>query len=164
MTPKTYLIPVPPREGECVTGPLNPGAPSGAGPPGPVPLTAHRAPGALAGAPPGAPVVELPSLEKDVPKAPARRIGNVLLVSSSRHPDQWIVPGGGMEPEEEPCGAAVREVFEEETTSNRFLDKDQDFTARISSSADLRPLTLIRRFHKPKPNIAITNDYRQTNK
>ncbi|KAK2918001.1 hypothetical protein Q8A73_004747 [Channa argus] len=37
----------------------------------------------------------------------------VLLVSSSRHPDQWIVPGGGMEPEEEPCGAAVREVYEE---------------------------------------------------
>uniref|UniRef100_A0A8C1H072 diphosphoinositol-polyphosphate diphosphatase n=2 Tax=Cyprinus carpio TaxID=7962 RepID=A0A8C1H072_CYPCA len=37
----------------------------------------------------------------------------VLLVSSSRNPDQWIVPGGGMEPEEEPCGAAVREVFEE---------------------------------------------------
>ncbi|XP_035654220.1 diphosphoinositol polyphosphate phosphohydrolase 2-like isoform X4 [Oncorhynchus keta] len=38
----------------------------------------------------------------------------VLLVSSSRHPDQWIVPGGGMEPEEEPCGAAVREVYEED--------------------------------------------------
>uniref|UniRef100_A0A8D3E5E8 diphosphoinositol-polyphosphate diphosphatase n=1 Tax=Scophthalmus maximus TaxID=52904 RepID=A0A8D3E5E8_SCOMX len=37
----------------------------------------------------------------------------VLLVSSSRHPDQWIVPGGGMEPEEEPCGTAVREVYEE---------------------------------------------------
>ncbi|KAM6986959.1 diphosphoinositol polyphosphate phosphohydrolase 2-like isoform 2-T2 [Aplochiton taeniatus] len=37
----------------------------------------------------------------------------VLLVSRSGHPDQWIVPGGGMEPEEEPCGAAVREVFEE---------------------------------------------------
>lgn len=34
-------------------------------------------------------------------------------MSSSRHPDQWIVPGGGMEPEEEPCGAAVREVYEE---------------------------------------------------
>ncbi|CAL8405119.1 unnamed protein product [Arctogadus glacialis] len=77
MTPKTYLIPVPPREGECVTGctPLDPGAPSGAGPPGPVPLTAHRAPGAPAGAPPGALGVELPSLEKDVPKA--QRIGNV---------------------------------------------------------------------------------------
>ncbi|KAK1338517.1 hypothetical protein QTO34_001634 [Cnephaeus nilssonii] len=38
----------------------------------------------------------------------------VLLVSSSRHPDRWIVPGGGMEPEEEPSMAAVREVCEEE--------------------------------------------------
>uniref|UniRef100_A0A8B9PB57 diphosphoinositol-polyphosphate diphosphatase n=1 Tax=Apteryx owenii TaxID=8824 RepID=A0A8B9PB57_APTOW len=37
----------------------------------------------------------------------------VLLVSSSRHPDRWIVPGGGMEPEEEPNMAAVREVCEE---------------------------------------------------
>ncbi|XP_074092618.1 diphosphoinositol polyphosphate phosphohydrolase 1 [Macrotis lagotis] len=37
----------------------------------------------------------------------------VLLVSSSRHPDKWIVPGGGMEPEEEPGMAAVREVCEE---------------------------------------------------
>uniref|UniRef100_A0A8I5N3C8 diphosphoinositol-polyphosphate diphosphatase n=1 Tax=Papio anubis TaxID=9555 RepID=A0A8I5N3C8_PAPAN len=38
---------------------------------------------------------------------------HVLLVSSSRHPDRWIVPGGGMEPEEEPSVAAVREVCEE---------------------------------------------------
>uniref|UniRef100_A0AAZ3PXI6 diphosphoinositol-polyphosphate diphosphatase n=1 Tax=Oncorhynchus tshawytscha TaxID=74940 RepID=A0AAZ3PXI6_ONCTS len=37
----------------------------------------------------------------------------VLLVSSSRHPDKWIVPGGGMEPEEEPNVAAAREVCEE---------------------------------------------------
>lgn len=37
----------------------------------------------------------------------------VLLVSSSRYPDKWIVPGGGMEPEEEPNIAAVREVCEE---------------------------------------------------
>ncbi|XP_063810958.1 diphosphoinositol polyphosphate phosphohydrolase 1 isoform X2 [Pseudophryne corroboree] len=37
----------------------------------------------------------------------------VLLVSSSRYPDRWIVPGGGLEPEEEPSAAAVREVFEE---------------------------------------------------
>ncbi|KAJ8259604.1 hypothetical protein GJAV_G00171340 [Gymnothorax javanicus] len=37
----------------------------------------------------------------------------VLLVSSSRYPDKWIVPGGGMEPEEEPNMAAVREVCEE---------------------------------------------------
>ncbi|KAF6718296.1 Diphosphoinositol polyphosphate phosphohydrolase 1 [Oryzias melastigma] len=47
----------------------------------------------------------------------------VLLVSSSRHPDQWIVPGGGMEPEEEPCGAAVREVFEEASTLGRNMLK-----------------------------------------
>uniref|UniRef100_H3AIR3 diphosphoinositol-polyphosphate diphosphatase n=1 Tax=Latimeria chalumnae TaxID=7897 RepID=H3AIR3_LATCH len=40
-------------------------------------------------------------------------LNKVLLVSSSRYPDQWIVPGGGMEPEEEPGGAAVREVYEE---------------------------------------------------
>lgn len=44
-------------------------------------------------------------------------VWQVLLVSSSRHPDQWIVPGGGMEPEEEPCGAAVREVYEEASSS-----------------------------------------------
>jgi len=37
----------------------------------------------------------------------------VLLVSSSGHPDQWIVPGGGIEPEETPSTAAVREVIEE---------------------------------------------------
>ncbi|EPQ14435.1 Diphosphoinositol polyphosphate phosphohydrolase 2 [Myotis brandtii] len=42
-----------------------------------------------------------------------QRRAQVLLVSSSRYPDQWIVPGGGMEPEEEPGGAAVREVYEE---------------------------------------------------
>ncbi|KAL4236681.1 Diphosphoinositol polyphosphate phosphohydrolase 2 [Mactra antiquata] len=37
----------------------------------------------------------------------------ILLVSSSKHKDQWIVPGGGIEPEEEPTIAAVREAFEE---------------------------------------------------
>jgi len=37
----------------------------------------------------------------------------VLLVSSSGQPDQWIVPGGGIEPEETPSMAAVREVIEE---------------------------------------------------
>lgn len=46
-------------------------------------------------------------------------LSQVLLVSSSRHPDQWIVPGGGMEPEEDPCGAAVREVFEEVTNQEK---------------------------------------------
>lgn len=37
----------------------------------------------------------------------------VLLVTSSRRPDNWIVPGGGVEPNEEPSCTAVREVLEE---------------------------------------------------
>ncbi|XP_077073909.1 nudix (nucleoside diphosphate linked moiety X)-type motif 3a isoform X4 [Siphateles boraxobius] len=40
----------------------------------------------------------------------SEREEEVLLVSSSSHPDRWIVPGGGMEPEEEPGVAAVREA------------------------------------------------------
>ncbi|XP_029809439.1 diphosphoinositol polyphosphate phosphohydrolase 2 isoform X2 [Suricata suricatta] len=49
----------------------------------------------------------------DIWRGAAFLVLRVLLVSSSRYPDQWIVPGGGMEPEEEPGGAAVREVYEE---------------------------------------------------
>ncbi|XP_056413559.1 diphosphoinositol polyphosphate phosphohydrolase 1 isoform X1 [Hyla sarda] len=41
------------------------------------------------------------------------RFCRVLLVSSSRYPDRWIVPGGGLEPDEEPSAAAAREVCEE---------------------------------------------------
>lgn len=37
----------------------------------------------------------------------------VLLVTSSRRPELWIVPGGGVEPDEEPAVSAVREVLEE---------------------------------------------------
>lgn len=37
----------------------------------------------------------------------------VLLVSSSRSSDSWIVPGGGVEPDEQPATTAVREVIEE---------------------------------------------------
>lgn len=37
----------------------------------------------------------------------------VLLVTSSRRPDSWIVPGGGVEPDEEPAVTAIREVREE---------------------------------------------------
>lgn len=37
----------------------------------------------------------------------------VLLVTSSRRPDNWIVPGGGVEPNEEAHCTAVREVLEE---------------------------------------------------
>lgn len=37
----------------------------------------------------------------------------MLLVSSSSRTDHWIVPGGGLEPEETSDVAAVREVVEE---------------------------------------------------
>lgn len=37
----------------------------------------------------------------------------MLLVTSSRAPERWIVPGGGLEPNEEPSVAAIREVIEE---------------------------------------------------
>lgn len=37
----------------------------------------------------------------------------MLLVTSSRRPDNWIVPGGGVEPNEEAHCTAVREVLEE---------------------------------------------------
>ncbi|KAK2145919.1 hypothetical protein LSH36_647g01044 [Paralvinella palmiformis] len=37
----------------------------------------------------------------------------VLLVSGSRYPDRWVVPGGGVEPTEDVGVAALREVQEE---------------------------------------------------
>ncbi|XP_025108890.1 diphosphoinositol polyphosphate phosphohydrolase 1-like [Pomacea canaliculata] len=37
----------------------------------------------------------------------------ILLVTSHRNPDRWVVPGGGIEPEEEPRIAAMREAMEE---------------------------------------------------
>ncbi|RWS00323.1 diphosphoinositol polyphosphate phosphohydrolase 1-like protein, partial [Dinothrombium tinctorium] len=37
----------------------------------------------------------------------------ILLVSSSRTQDHWIVPGGGVEPNEDSSEAAIREVMEE---------------------------------------------------
>lgn len=37
----------------------------------------------------------------------------VLLVTSSRRPELWIVPGGGVEPDEEASLTASREVMEE---------------------------------------------------
>ena len=58
----------------------------------------------------------------------------VILVSSSRHPDQWIVPGGGMEPEEEPCGAAIREVYEEVSSSTEKIKTILSYTSCICSS------------------------------
>ncbi len=37
----------------------------------------------------------------------------VLLVSSMAHPDRWIVPGGKVEPDEDPETSAAREAMEE---------------------------------------------------
>ena len=37
----------------------------------------------------------------------------ILLVSSSKYADRWVVPGGGIEPLEEPRLAAGREALEE---------------------------------------------------
>lgn len=37
----------------------------------------------------------------------------ILLVTSNRYPDKWIVPAGGVEAGERFQDAAVREVFEE---------------------------------------------------
>ena len=37
----------------------------------------------------------------------------VLLVASSRYPDQWILPGGGIEAGESDAAAAAREAHEE---------------------------------------------------
>ncbi|CAB0004866.1 unnamed protein product [Nesidiocoris tenuis] len=44
----------------------------------------------------------------------------VLLVSSSQSPDSWIVPGGGVEPDEQPAKTAVREVVEEAGVMGRL--------------------------------------------
>lgn len=37
----------------------------------------------------------------------------ILLVTSSGDRDRWIVPGGGLEPNEDSSAAAIREVLEE---------------------------------------------------
>jgi 8-oxo-dGTP pyrophosphatase MutT (NUDIX family) len=44
----------------------------------------------------------------------------ILLVSSSNENSSWIVPGGGLEPNEEPPETAVREVMEEAGVSGRL--------------------------------------------
>ncbi|XP_065057502.1 diphosphoinositol polyphosphate phosphohydrolase 2-like isoform X1 [Rhopilema esculentum] len=41
------------------------------------------------------------------------RKSEVLLVSSSKYVNKWIIPGGAIEPGEDPVSAAVREVEEE---------------------------------------------------
>ena len=44
----------------------------------------------------------------------------VLLISSSRNLDNWIVPGGGIEDNENPEEAAKREVYEEAGVQGRL--------------------------------------------
>ncbi|XP_070555838.1 diphosphoinositol polyphosphate phosphohydrolase 1-like isoform X2 [Ptychodera flava] len=44
----------------------------------------------------------------------------ILLVSSSSTPDRWVVPGGGVEPEEDPGVAAMRETVEEAGVKGRL--------------------------------------------
>lgn len=56
----------------------------------------------------------------------------VLLVTSSSRPEQWIVPGGGMEPEEEPSATAVREVVEEAGVVGRLHKRLGTFEDRVS--------------------------------
>ncbi|XP_072045168.1 LOW QUALITY PROTEIN: diphosphoinositol polyphosphate phosphohydrolase 2-like [Amphiura filiformis] len=45
----------------------------------------------------------------------------VLLVSSSAYPNLWVASGGGLEPNEEPGRAAVRELMEEAGVRGRVL-------------------------------------------
>ncbi|KAK7100144.1 diphosphoinositol polyphosphate phosphohydrolase 1-like [Littorina saxatilis] len=44
----------------------------------------------------------------------------ILLVTSHRHLNCWVVPGGGIEPDEEPRIAAMREVMEEAGVRGRI--------------------------------------------
>lgn len=37
----------------------------------------------------------------------------ILLITSSRSSNKWVIPGGGIEPQEDPGSAATREVWEE---------------------------------------------------
>lgn len=48
----------------------------------------------------------------------------VLLVTSTKNRNHWVVPGGGIENGENPMEAAVREVYEEVRSCFRklFLD------------------------------------------
>jgi diphosphoinositol-polyphosphate diphosphatase len=53
-------------------------------------------------------------------------------VTSSSRPEQWIVPGGGIEPEEEPSATAVREVVEEAGVMGRLHRMLGTFEDRVS--------------------------------
>lgn len=54
-------------------------------------------------------------------------------MTSSSRPEQWIVPGGGIEPEEEPSATAVREVVEEAGVVGRLHRRLGTFEDRVST-------------------------------
>lgn len=53
-------------------------------------------------------------------------------MSSSKHNDRWVVPGGGIEPSEEASLAAEREALEEAGAKGRLGRKIGNFEVRIA--------------------------------
>lgn len=45
----------------------------------------------------------------------------ILLITSSRSSSKWVIPGGGIEPHEDPGSAATREVWEEAGVKGRVV-------------------------------------------
>merc|ERR1719309_1041558 len=48
----------------------------------------------------------------------------ILLISSAKNPDAWLIPGGGVDPDEDVATAAVREAFEEAGVRGKLDDVD----------------------------------------
>lgn len=57
-------------------------------------------------------------------------------MSSSNHKDRWVVPGGGIEPMEEPELAAEREALEEAGAKGRLGRKIGVFEVRAFCKID----------------------------
>eukprot|EP01132_Coremiostelium_polycephalum_P005830 gene5830-7255_t len=45
----------------------------------------------------------------------------ILLITEKQRPDKWKIPGGSLDPGEDICGTAVREVFEETGVKTEFV-------------------------------------------
>jgi predicted NUDIX family NTP pyrophosphohydrolase len=70
----------------------------------------------------------------------------VLLVSSSKVPNKWVVPSGGVEPDEDFATAALREVAEEVSHfSSIYVNESRITLVRIQyfSSKVVSYLTII---------------------
>lgn len=59
-----------------------------------------------------------------------------LLVSSSRFVDRWVVPGGGVEPNEKESEAAIRELEEEAGLRGEVIESLGIFYVRYLSTCD----------------------------